>query len=76
MCDLVFGSLPSPRRGAAGAGEVKCAHCPPRFSYFLMEGRLGGRLIRRARDFLGARHFLEETGAFSGGIPKKMEGEC
>ena len=76
MCDLVFGSLPSPRRGAAGTGEVKCAHCHPRFSYFLMEVRAGVHLIRRARDFLGDRHFLEETGAFSGGIPKKTDGKC
>ena len=76
MCDLVFGSLPSPRRGAAGAGEVKCAHCHPRFSYFLMDVRAGGHLIRRARDFLGALHLLEKTGAFSGGIPQKMEGAC
>ena len=48
---------------------------PSALLLFLHGREGGGRLIQRARDFTGARHILEETGAASGGIPKKKTRE-
>ena len=49
---------------------------PSALLLFLHGREGGGRLIQRARDFTGARHILEETGAASGGIPKKNAGNA